>query len=175
MNEVRSRWRQRDAEPAAPRARDFAGRRRVLLGLIFAGLGAVAVRAVDLQVLNTEFLRHEGEARHLRVMQVPAHRGVISDRNGEILAISSPVDTVWANPSEMDISRKPLAPLARLLDIELDDFVDTLERRRGREFVYLKRQINPELAEQQTRLADLMIDLVESLEENRQGAGEEER
>ena len=57
-------------------------------------------RAVDLQVLDKQFLQTQGDARHLRVVEIPAHRGAITDRNGEPLAISSPVDSVWVNPKE---------------------------------------------------------------------------
>src|SRR5512139_1443321 len=65
----------------------------------------LVLRIVSLQVLDTErgyrFLQSQGDARSLRVEPIPAHRGIISDRNGEPLAISTPVQTLWANPRQL--------------------------------------------------------------------------
>jgi cell division protein FtsI (penicillin-binding protein 3) len=73
-------------------------RRFVLLGLMLSGFVALAGRSGQLQLLDREFLQGQADARHLRVVQVPAHRGMITDRNGEPLAISTPVQSVWVNP-----------------------------------------------------------------------------
>ena len=58
-------------------------------------------RALDLQVLNKDFLQEHGDARALRVVDIPAHRGMILDRNGEPLAVSTPVNSIWATPGKV--------------------------------------------------------------------------
>jgi len=74
---------------------------------VFGAAAAILVwRAVDLQFSDREFLQEHGDARYLRVVQTEAHRGMITDRNGEPLAISTPVASVWAKPSELLQQRK---------------------------------------------------------------------
>ncbi len=120
-------------------------RRHFVVGVLLAGMTALAARSVHLQVLDREFLREEGDARHLRVVKMSAHRGMITDRNGEPLAISTPVDSVWANPGELMSARERLPELARLLGVPADDLWQTIASRADREFVYLRRHINPDL------------------------------
>lgn len=127
--------------PAAHR-----GRRGLILGLFAFGMLVLLARAFDLQVLKRDFLQGEGDARHQRVVAIPAHRGMITDRNGEPLAISTPVDSVWANPQETALAREQLPRLARLLGLDLDELQRRLAERADREFVYLQRHINPDLA-----------------------------
>ena len=77
-------------------------RRLIAVAAVFVLAGtAVLARAVQLQLLDQEFLAREGDARHLRVATVAAHRGMITDRYGEPLAVSSPVDSLWANPKQL--------------------------------------------------------------------------
>jgi cell division protein FtsI (penicillin-binding protein 3) len=113
------------------------------------GIGAVLllVRAVDLQVRRTGFLQEHGDARAVRVVAVPAHRGMITDRNGEPLAISTPVDSVWMNPREVRATGQDLDALARLLGYDGAELRALVRERAGREFVYLRRQIAPEQAQ----------------------------
>ncbi|MDW8469332.1 MAG: penicillin-binding protein 2 [Burkholderiales bacterium] len=118
-----------------------------VLGLLLAGFAVLAARSVWLQWVESDFLRRKGEARHARVLEVPATRGRILDRNGEVLAVSTPVQSVWAIPEDVKASAAQLKALAGLLSLAPAE----LERRladAGRDFVYLKRQIPPELAEQ---------------------------
>lgn len=123
--------------------------RPAALLLVFAGLiAALSWRAVDLQVLDKQFLQNQGDARHLRVVEIPAHRGVISDRNGEPLAISSPVDSVWVNPKEFVRADGDARRLARLLDLEPRLLERRLRERSDREFLYVQRHVAPELGEQ---------------------------
>ncbi len=76
--------------------------RRVLLtGLMLSGFALLAARSAQLQLVDHEFLQGQADARHLRVVEVAAHRGMMTDRNGEPLAISTPVQSVWANPKEL--------------------------------------------------------------------------
>ena len=123
-------------------------RRVLLLAAFAAALGALLWRALDLQVFDRQFLQGQGKARHLRVVSIPAHRGMILDRNGEPLAVSTPVDSVWANPQTLVPARAYLAPLARILGTDTDALLRRLARRPGREFVYLKRHVRPEVAAQ---------------------------
>ncbi len=123
--------------------------RGALLKAIFVVAALVlAGRAVDLQLLRKETLQEHGDARYLRVVTVPAHRGKVSDRNGEPLAVSTPVSSVWANPSVLIGQASRWADLEKLLAMEPGQLKKTIEPRRSREFVYLKRHIDPELAEQ---------------------------
>ncbi len=123
--------------------------------VILASLGLVAVvlswRAVDLQVLDKEFLQSQGDARHLRVVRIAAHRGMITDRHGQPLAISTPVDSVWANPQAVVAAgeqwRLRGAELARLLGLDVDYLWQRIMSRAEREFVYLKRHVHPERAQ----------------------------
>jgi cell division protein FtsI (penicillin-binding protein 3) len=118
----------------------------ILLVLGVCGL-SVLWRLVDLQVLNKDFLQDQGLARHLRVVGITASRGVITDRHGEILAMSTPVDSVWANPRDMGMDGQQLARLARLLDMDIRQLRRIVSERGDREFVYLKRHLNPDLVE----------------------------
>ncbi len=123
-------------------------RHSIVLGVMLVSAGLLVWRAVDLQVTDSEFLQGQGDARHLRVMEVPAHRGMITDRNGEPLAISTPVDSVWVNPQELMTASSEWPRLAKLLKLDVDELTQRLMTRQTREFVYLKRRINPDLAQQ---------------------------
>ena len=120
-------------------------RARVVLIALGAGFAVLAARAVWLQAMETDFLQEKGEARYARVMEIAATRGRVLDRNGEALAVSTPVKSVWAIPGDVDAGdreRRKLASLLAMQKIELD-------KRLGdgsRDFVYLKRQIAPETA-----------------------------
>jgi cell division protein FtsI (penicillin-binding protein 3) len=104
-------------------------------------------RAVDLQVISKDFLQEHGDARALRVVQIPAHRGMITDRNGEPLAVSTSVNSIWATPRRVLSSDMDLAPLAAYLDTSVEELGKLLKERFGRDFVYLKRHVNPALAD----------------------------
>ena len=123
-------------------------RRYFVLGVFALGMLVLVVRAFDLQVLKQDFLQGQGDARHLRVVGMPAHRGTIADRNGEPLAMSTPVDSVWANPQDVPLTDARLAALARMLELDHDELLRRLSTRGEREFVYIKRHLNPELAAQ---------------------------
>lgn len=110
-------------------------------------MAALAWRAVDLQLLSKHFLQQQGDARYLRVVTVPASRGTITDRHGEPLAVSTPVDSVWANPKELMQARDRWKDLARALEIPYKRFEPLVERHQQREFVYLRRRVHPELAD----------------------------
>ena len=118
-----------------------------LFGLLVLGLVCLVARAAFLQGMHNDFLQQEGEARYSRVVEMSADRGIITDRNGEILAISSPVASVFVDPKLVKISPSQLERLSRLLEMEKAEVEKRIYRQQGR-FVYLKRQIMPEMAEQ---------------------------
>ena len=134
--------------------------------LIFAVPVGLAARAFDLHVSDKEFLQEQGDARSLRTIPVVAHRGMIVDRHGEPLAVSTPVDSIWAQPQEFEVSPQQLSQLAKLLDMrpqEISKLVNE-KKREGKEFVYLKRRINPAQAQ---KVIDLDIAGIASLREYR--------
>ena len=120
-------------------------RRRVLLIGVLTLFAGLFMRGVYLQSLHKEFLQQKGDARYSRTLVLQAHRGRIMDRNGELLAISSPVESVWASPPDVTINKQQKAALAKLLTIKTKD-IDKKIANRAREFVYLKRRISPDLA-----------------------------
>ncbi len=131
-----------------------AGDWRFLLVLfVLAGCFAMLVwRVVNLQVIDHEFLSDQGDLRTVRIESIPATRGKILDRNGEPLAVSAPVVTLWANPQQVDLSNPGWQVLAGLLEIEAGDLTDRLEKNFEREFIYIQRHIAPEVAEAALKL-----------------------
>ena len=123
-------------------------RHRMLMALVLFGFVALLARVAELQLIDRDFLRHQGEARHLRTISVAAHRGMVTDRNGEPLAISTPVESVWANPAELLMNQDELPRLAEVLGKPADSLLQLLTQRQNREFVYLRRHISPVVAEQ---------------------------
>jgi cell division protein FtsI (penicillin-binding protein 3) len=124
-----------------------AFRRNVVLGLFCLAFVLLAARAFDLQILKQDFLRGEGDARHLRVVSIPAHRGMLLDRHGEPVAVSTPVESVWANPRETLQAPERIAELAQELGLDARDLRHRLTERASREFVYLRRHVNPDVAQ----------------------------
>ncbi|MEJ2572619.1 MAG: penicillin-binding transpeptidase domain-containing protein [Gammaproteobacteria bacterium] len=125
----------------------YRGRRVFLVSVMLAAVGLLIGRAVDLQVLHSAFLLEQGDARSLRVVSIPAHRGMITDRNGEPLAISTPVDSIWADPQLLSNASAQLPRLAKLLDLDVRWIKDRLHENANREFVYLKRAMPPARAD----------------------------
>ena len=124
---------------------DYPMRRRMVLCLFVFGMAGLIWRGFDLHILHQDFLRDHGDARSVRVVDIPSHRGMITDRNGEPLAISTPVHSIWTTPSELLSARTDIAPLAGLLNIKSADLKKQLKDRIGRKFVYLKRHVPPDV------------------------------
>ena len=103
-------------------------------------------RGVDLHVFNKDFLQNQGDARYLRVLPVAAHRGMIRDRQGEPLAISTPVDSVWVQPEEFISAHNQWSTLAGLLGLRVSQLQQMVLPRKDKEFVYIKRHVAPDLA-----------------------------
>ncbi|MBL8297697.1 MAG: penicillin-binding protein 2 [Rhodanobacteraceae bacterium] len=150
--------RPREFTEAAPRANTAAGLRAatrarpvnlkarlsaVLMLLTLAGTGLV-VRAVDLQVLRKDFYQEQGDARYLRDVPIPVSRGSVLDRNGEPLAVSTPVESIWVNPQELLPHAGRIPELAAALNMDETVLRQKLEQRADKEFLYLKRHLNPD-------------------------------
>lgn len=112
----------------------------------------LAMRAVYLQVLSSDYLQRQGDARYLRTVTDNAHRGMILDRNGEPLAVSTPVESVWAHPPTFAEARPQWRPLLTLLGLNVTEVARQLRKHAGREFMYLKRHIPPDVAERVSAL-----------------------
>ena len=117
----------------------------IIFGSLFVGLGA---RAVQLQIVDNAYLQSQGDARYLRVQKEPPTRGMITDRNGQPIAISTPVDSIWMHPATILKQQKEYSykKLAELLETTRDQLLSKAEKRKGREFTYLKRHLSPQLA-----------------------------
>ncbi|WP_455207551.1 peptidoglycan D,D-transpeptidase FtsI family protein [Kaarinaea lacus] len=122
--------------------------RLVLMAMMLGFIAFMLVwRAMDLHIVSKQFLQNQGDARYLREVSVPADRGMIMDRNGEPLAISTPVDSVWANPKELVKVRGDWARLCVELNLDINELQQLLANHSSKEFVYLKRHIIPEIAQ----------------------------
>lgn len=122
-----------------------AWRSRALLLALLLFFISLAARAVYLQGMNHDFYQQKGEERSNHVLKVSEHRGMITDRNGEPLAISTPMESAGLKPREVKFTRASLAKLAKLLDMRPEE-IRKIAAAPGRSFVYLKRQLPPEIA-----------------------------
>ena len=127
-------------------------RRLSVLAVFVCIVVVLAGRALDMQVLHSAFFEQQGDARQLRHVTIPANRGDIVDRNGEPLAISTPVNSIWLNPQEFSADDKSVKQLARLLGIDAASLKKKISAYQGREFMYLKRHVSPELASKELQL-----------------------
>ena len=126
-----------------------------VIGFFFLALGSILLwRMVDLTVLHRSFLQGQGNARSLRVVSIPANRGMILDREGVPLAVSTPVQSLWVNPKTFHPTSYQLSRLARLLDIAPKHLKHLLHTAQNHEFYYLHRQLPPARAKD---VADLKI------------------
>ncbi|AVD86944.1 MAG: penicillin-binding protein 2 [Pseudomonas sp.] len=142
----------------------YPWRFRVVIGLLALMVGAICWRIIDLQVVDRDFLKGQGDARSLRHIPIPAHRGLITDRNGEPLAVSTPVTTLWANPKEMQASKDRWPQLAAALGQNVQQLTERLTQQANKEFIYLVRGLTPE---QGQHVLDLKVPGVYGLEEFR--------
>jgi len=129
----------RRAKPANVRARLY-----VVAMVLALSSSALIVRAVDLQVVRKDFYQEQGDQRYLRDIPIAVSRGTIFDRNGEPLAVSTPVESIWANPTDVLSASDRLPELAKALGLDEEDLKQKLVQRSDKEFVYLKRHLNPD-------------------------------
>lgn len=128
---------------------DFSARRRIVLVCFVLFAGVLVARAVQLQILQHQFLAGQGQARQVRTVDIPAHRGSLLDRHGKPLAVSTPIASIWGEPQAMIESREKLTELASVLSIDAITLIDKVDKAasQGREFLYIKRQVKPDLSE----------------------------
>lgn len=119
----------------------------VVLILMIIAFGLIA-RLIDLTIINRQFLRKQGNARTVRNLVIPAHRGMILDSHGEPLAISTPVNAVWVDPTSFSPNFTQLHSLSQLLHIPAQTIREQALHAQDKEFLYLKRGLNPSLAKQ---------------------------
>ena len=117
----------------------------IIFSCLFLGL---ILRAIQLQIVENDYLQSQGDARYLRVQKEPPTRGMITDRNGQPVAISTPVDSIWMHPATILEQKKEYSytKLTKLLGITRATLLEKAEGRKAREFVYLKRHLPPQVA-----------------------------
>ncbi len=120
----------------------------VVVALIVLSVAALIWRAFDLHILDHAFLQGQGDARYLRVVPVATHRGMITDRNGEPLALSTPVNSVWIHPKEFLTVQSQWPKVAKILKVKVSRITKLVMQRKTRDFVYLQRHVTPEVSQQ---------------------------
>ncbi|MDQ7988783.1 MAG: penicillin-binding protein 2 [Candidatus Dactylopiibacterium sp.] len=135
--------------------------RFVLAGLLVGSLILVG-RAMYLQGVNKDFLQRKGESRYARVLDLPANRGKVSDRNGETLATSTPVKSIALLPDMVQFGAPEIARLARVLEIDATEINRKLAS--GKDYVFLARSVPPDVAE---RVAALKLQGIQIQDEYR--------
>ncbi len=124
-------------------AKTYRWRAALVLALILLGAALLAARAVELQLVDHSFLTKQGDDRSMRIVKIAAHRGAITDRNGEPLAISTPVDSIWVNPQEINDNIDQLPRLAQALHQDEQSLARRITSNLDREFLYLVRHMPP--------------------------------
>ncbi len=122
-------------------------REHLVMGLLFAGLATIALRVVHLQIFDRSHLHAQGDSRYLREVTVLPLRGQILDRNGQVLAVSTPVESLWAEPEAFCAARPQWETMVDLLRLDRQELENACERRRDGEFMYLKRRLPPAVVE----------------------------
>lgn len=120
-----------------------------VLMLAFAGTGA---RAVYLHVYEQDFLQRQGDARMVRVEEIAAHRGMIRDRRNNPVAVSTPMESIWAVPKELIQAQDRWQELSALLDVPHQNIKDSIFANHDKQFIYLRRHLSPQQAEQVLQL-----------------------
>lgn len=126
----------------------IAWRFYLVLCLIFLAAAGLVWRVYDLTILDQRFLRKQGDERVLRLVSTPSDRGMIMERNGFPLAVSTKVYSVWMNPFEFSPTKSDLTTISKTLGMKTKELSDIVKRNQNgeREFVYLKRAMSPEVA-----------------------------
>lgn len=108
----------------------------------------LCARVIVLNVVDNDFLQDQGDARTIRIKRINAHRGMIQDRRGKPLAISSPVVSLWAKPKELLKADASIDELAQKLEVPTHEFRAKIERNKGKGFIYLRRHLPPAVADE---------------------------
>jgi cell division protein FtsI (penicillin-binding protein 3) len=143
-----------DAPRVKPRlyAINLKARLYVVLMILALASTALVVRAIDLQWVRKDFYQDQGDQRYLREIPVEVSRGTIFDRNGEPLAVSTPVESIWADPTQLLDHTDRIAELARALNVDAEGLSQKLNQKADKQFVYLVRHLNPDDATRITKL-----------------------
>ena len=134
----------------------------LVLFLMFLCVLAIAWKVSALHIVERDFLQSQGDIRTIRTVPLVANRGLILDRNGEPLAVSSPVKSIWVNPQEIGAQHSEIERLAMELGLDSDSLLALMERNSGQKFLYVKRRLAPAEAE---RILALGIDGVNEQQE----------
>lgn len=140
--------RTQNSRTATSTTASFRWRAYLLMGVLACGAGGLVWRAVSLQLVDHTFLAKEGDARVSRVATIAAHRGTITDRYGEPLAVSTPVDSIWVNPKELALATDQIPRLATALKLDRQELARRITSNLDRQFLYLARGRQPTEAEQ---------------------------
>ncbi len=126
----------------------FGGRRAIVLGVFLVLAVVLWARAFQLQILDAGFYQHQGDVRQIRTLPLAAHRGMLLDRNGEPLAVSSPIKSIWADPQELVKHDDKVDLLAYALEMDPDRVRELINKgaENSREFIYLRRHVHPRIA-----------------------------
>lgn len=117
-----------------------------IVGVLLMCGTVVVARAAYMQLITEDFYQRAGDERFLREVPIATTRGMITDRNGEPLAVSSPVESIWVNPKELLLDAKRLPELAKSLNLPLDKLTLKLAQKKDKQFMYLRRHMNPDAA-----------------------------
>lgn len=123
-------------------------RYQLVIGAVCLVAGFLIWKVLDIQFSDKEFLQKEGQDRHLRVVSLPIHRGMIVDRNSEPLAISTPIASVWVNPQLINLRDAKLTELANVVGMSVNRLRKLIGKNKNRGFVYLKRHVGPHVERQ---------------------------
>ena len=134
----------------------------LVLFALFLCVVAIAWKVSVLHITDRDFLQGQGDARTIRTVPLVANRGLITDRNGEPLAVSTPVQSIWVNPTEVAEEDAAIAILAQELELNAEALASNIKSNSSREFLYVKRRLPPAEAD---RILDLDIDGVYSQQE----------
>ncbi|UOA10035.1 penicillin-binding protein 2 [Methylobacter sp. S3L5C] len=128
---------------------NFSGRRKFLVIFMMVCMLLLTGRAIDLQVVSKQFLKHQGDMRQVDEVSVSAYRGMITDRNGDPLAISTPVESIWINPRELKFAKEDqLRLMEKLLHLPIGKVTEWIKEDSHRQFLYIARRVNPQLGTQ---------------------------
>jgi cell division protein FtsI (penicillin-binding protein 3) len=144
----------RARNPRDRTAGSFRWRAWLILALLLTAGAGLLAQAAHLQLYRHDFYASEGNERFSRVATITAHRGMITDRNGEPLAISTPVDSVWVNPQELAPVPEQIPRLAKALKLDRQELVQRITSNEDRQFLYVARHLPPAEAE---KIRDLGI------------------
>ena len=128
---------------------DFSKRRKFLVVFMMLCMLVLIGRAIDLQVLDKKFLKDEGDKRQVDDVSVSAYRGMIKDRNGDPLAISTPVESIGVNPRELKFAKEDqIRQMEKLLSLPVGKVTELIKEYSERRFIYIARRVNPQIGEQ---------------------------